>query len=317
MQLDDYILLEEIGRGGSSVVFKGFKTGFPDQLVAIKVAKPQTDKHQLAFKRFEVIREAEILSHLNHPHIVTVFGCSISGILRQDKKILLTNLVYNVIQLGEQGRVLDYLREGGPFSEPLCKFYFKQLVDGLFYIHSKGIVHRDLKPDNLLLGPNYELLIADFGHSALVIGPKEDGWLLRDSAGTECYNPPETRLEKFRGQPADVFMLGVILFILITGRKPFEYSSNFDIFYRFIAESNAEGFWEKHRSTNNIQVSKEIRYLVSKMLHVDPSSRPSLLEICKDPWLHKSPIANFAKARREINRRKALYYSSNNFVVAR
>jgi len=77
---------------------------------------------------------------------------------------------YIVFELESGGELFDYVLETGAFPEPIARYYFKQLIDGLQYCHERGVAHRDLKPENILFDSDFNLKIADFGLSAPVDG---------------------------------------------------------------------------------------------------------------------------------------------------
>ena len=73
------------------------------------------------------------------------------------------------------GELLDYILNTGAFSEPICRYYFKQILTGLNYLHSKGYAHRDLKPENIMLDSNFDVKIVDFGFSIPLNGRDGSG----------------------------------------------------------------------------------------------------------------------------------------------
>lgn len=119
------------------------------------------------------------------------------------------------------GELFDYVANSGPFSEAICKYYFKQMLQGIHYIHSKGFSHRDLKPENILLDKMYDIKIVDFGFACPLSGRDESGFS-RSVIGTPGYMAPEIiARQPYQGQVVDLFALGVILFILYSGHPPF------------------------------------------------------------------------------------------------
>ena len=88
------------------------------------------------------------------------------------------------------GELFDYVAIGGAFSEKICRYYFNQLLQGLFHLHKAGYSHRDLKPSNILLDSNFDIKIVDFGFAAPLAGRQEDG-LHRSLVGTPAFMAPE------------------------------------------------------------------------------------------------------------------------------
>eukprot|EP00971_Amphidinium_carterae_P249888 4960057-Amphidinium_carterae.1 len=96
---------------------------------------------------------------------------------------------------------------------------FKQLVDGVAFLHGLQVVHRDLKLENLLLDSLGCLRIADFGVAVLLRDPEE---LLSDACGTPSYMAPELFREHHKGPPVDAWSVGVVLYAMLSGRMPFK-----------------------------------------------------------------------------------------------
>jgi len=120
-------------------------------------------------------------------------------------------VLYAVLELAKNGEIFDYLSANGRFPEPICRYYFKQMLNGLFYMNSLGYCHRDLKPENLFLDENFNLKIADFGFATALSGKSGQG-RLHTILGTDAYMSPELniRTKAYHGIPIDVFSAAVI-----------------------------------------------------------------------------------------------------------
>ena len=205
-----YRLDAEIGRGGMGIIFRAYDLE-QKQDVAFKVINPET-ANALSLNQFE--RETEILTRLNHPHIVALYD---HGFVDNDN-----SLPYLVMEL-LQGRDLA---EAGTLTIAKIMDIAKQLCEVLAYIHEQGFAYRDIKPQNILLekqGFQYFVKLIDFG----LARPLGEAYLPNESslAGTVFYLAPEL----INGQPADIasdlYAFGVLLYEMITGRVPF---SNID-----------------------------------------------------------------------------------------
>ena len=110
-------------------------------------------------------------------------------------------------------------RKRRKLKEDIAKFLFKQIIEGLGYIHSKSILHRDIKLDNILLDGLGRVKIADFGVSKLV----QRGEVMREQCGTPAYIAPEIiRDQGYTGFKADLWSAGVVLFAMLYGTVPFK-----------------------------------------------------------------------------------------------
>ena len=105
-----------------------------------------------------------------------------------------------------------------PFNESTARFYFRQLIDAVEYLHSNGVVNRDLKLENLLLDINYNLKVADFGFCAPAEGRDGSGRLKTD-LGTDIYKAPEVGKSAYDGVKVDIYNCGVILFMMVIHRQ--------------------------------------------------------------------------------------------------
>ena len=157
-------------------------------------------------------------------------------------------------------------------------------MDGLSLVHKKGVTHRDLKIENILLDGDFNLKIADFGFAAPLSGRDESG-SCRTRCGTIGNMAPEILLAKpYNGVAVDLFASAVVLFMMVTSRKPFKVAEPKDVMYRFICANRDDLFWKEHlRMTTQDEtmhkISSEFRSLFSSMMQLDPTHRLSLAEI--------------------------------------
>lgn len=300
--LDNYVIEKLLGSGANAKVFLGYQESDPQTKYAIKLVNDESSNDE-DINRDAIISEAKILQNFKHNNIIKMYDLRADGILKVGEKVDNVKHLYCVMQIADKGVFLDYLMSGGLLTEPVARFYFKQLVDGLIYIHNKGFAHRDLKPDNLLLGTGYELLIADFGHSTLLQGKKGDG-KLTSKLGTPIYNAPEVGQKQYEGKPVDTFMAGVVLFIFLTANTPFkDGASKNDPFYKNFIELNPAGFWATHeKRLKNITFSPLLKDLLSGLFTSDPTHRPTLEDVTKHPWWNQ-PTASEGEVKQEMHKR--------------
>mmetsp|Transcript_8261 Transcript_8261/g.11449 ORF Transcript_8261/g.11449 Transcript_8261/m.11449 type:complete len:177 (+) Transcript_8261:347-877(+) len=171
------------------------------------------------------------------------------------------------------GELFDYIANTGAFTEEVCKFYFKQLLQGIHYIHSRGFSHRDLKPENILLDKDYNVKIVDFGFACPLEGRDGSG-INRSQIGTPGYMAPEIIAKQpYQGQVVDLFALGVILFIMRSGHPPFSQASEEDRYYQLLATNRSDLFWKAHSNSQRKgegYYSEDFKDLITCMLQFHP-----------------------------------------------
>lgn len=171
--------------------------------------------------------------------------------------------------------LFNYIVEHGRMAEDKARQFFQQIVCAVEYCHRHKIVHRDLKPENLLLDDQLHVKIADFGLSNIMT----DGNFLKTSCGSPNYAAPEVISGKlYAGPEVDVWSCGVILYVLLVGRLPFE-DEYIPTLFRKIAQGNY------HVPP---YLSSGATRLIKKMLQVSPVSRITVQEIRQDPWFMKN-----------------------------
>jgi carbon catabolite-derepressing protein kinase len=172
------------------------------------------------------------------------------------------------------GELFDYIVAHGRMTEDKARKFFQQIICAIEYCHRHKIVHRDLKPENLLLDSNLNVKIADFGLSNIMT----DGNFLKTSCGSPNYAAPEVISGKlYAGPEVDVWSCGVILYVLLCGRLPFD-----DEYIPNLFKKIAQGRFQIPNYLSQGAVK-----LIQKMLVVSPVTRITIQEIRQDPWFLK------------------------------
>lgn len=222
-RLGNYILLEELGGGGMATIYKGHHA-FLDRPVAIKELKSRFRRDSELQDRFQ--REARAAANLPHRNIVQVYD------FWRDREHR-----YLVMELVEGLDAAAVLRQVGALPPYVALALVGQVCGGLAFAHARGIIHRDLKPSNLLITREGVAKVGDFGIAHLMDTPglTQPGQTL----GTLAYMSPE-QIRGERLTPAsDVFSLGIVLYELVTGQRPFAEDEAESVTAKIIADQPA------------------------------------------------------------------------------
>ena len=155
---------------------------------------------------------------------------------------------FMALESAKKGQLLDSITTFGRFEEPVARYFFRQLINGLSSMHKNDIAHRDLKAANILLGEDLVLKISGFG----IAGPTEDKnsrGLLATRQSTGQFTAPEMYYNKQHEHKAcDLFASAIILFIMLAAHPPFTAAQPSDPFYKCFIQ-NPETFWKTHSKT--------------------------------------------------------------------
>jgi carbon catabolite-derepressing protein kinase len=170
-----------------------------------------------------VQREVEYMRTLRHPHIIKLYVLqTVVAVPSYDffsYEVISTPTDIIIVLEYAGGELFNYIVANGRMPEPRARRFFQQLISGIEYSHKLKIVHRDLKPENVLLDDDLNVKIADFGLSNEI----KDGDFLKTSCGSPNYAAPEViRGGLYTGPEIDVWSCGVILYVMLCGRLPFE-----------------------------------------------------------------------------------------------
>lgn len=284
-QFGMYRLVHLLGQNGFSEVYLG-KHLIDTMPVAIKVL----DGYFSNKDKEKFLSQAYSLAYLEHPHIVKTLDFGIEG-----------SAAFLVMSYIPNGTLRQRHPKGTCLSTSVVVSYVKQVADALQYIHDRQLVHRDIKPHNMLIGPNNEILLGDFG----IAVPSYSGASSStpyDFEGTVLYAAPE----QLQGKPrrsSDQYALGVVVYEWLCGSCPF--SGSFDEIISQHLFASPPPFQEK-----GLQISPAIEAVVLRTLSKDPGQRfarvrefASALESASQVEQIESAVSSFgfhAKPKRQF-----------------
>jgi serine/threonine protein kinase len=249
-----YHILEQLGEGGMALVFKAYDTRL-EREVALKVIRRGVFAPELldeVLKRFE--REAKSLARMSHPSIVKVhdFGEHEGA----------PYLVLEYLPGGTLKRLL-----GKPMPWQAAVRLLLPVARGLAYAHGRGILHRDIKPANILITENGEPMLSDFGIAKILEGEQATSLT---SSGMAVGTPEYMAPEQWTGQTmpqSDIYSLGVVLYEMVTGRKPYSADTPAAILIKQATEALPRP------AQFGIDLPEAVEFLLIKALEKDPAFR--------------------------------------------
>ncbi|MDP3508958.1 MAG: protein kinase [Candidatus Melainabacteria bacterium] len=211
---DRYRVLSEVGRGGMSIVYKGLHE-MMDRTVAIKMLQTQHVTDQLSIKRFQ--QEAQAASHLQHPHVITVYDCG----------VVATGQPYIVMDFLEGQSLSDVVKAENYIAYQRAIPIFISATEALEHAHQKGVIHRDLKSSNIMLveveGRRDFVKVVDFGIAKLTTASGKTPQNLTQTGeifGSPIYMSPEQCLGLNLDSRSDIYSMGAVLYETLTGFPP-------------------------------------------------------------------------------------------------
>lgn len=253
-----YRVIRLLGAGGFSETYLAVDESTGAQ-VALKCPNPAILGDPQSFERFR--REMAISRQLDHPNI--------QHSLDEGKN---RSFPYMVLEYVEGETLRHHLRGRLPLPPDEALAYARQLAAALAFAHAHGVAHRDLKPENVLITPDGQLKLTDFG-IALLAGARRITWRwLNNAVGTPDYMAPEQIQGKRGDERTDVYALGIMLYEMVTGRVPFSGDSPLAV----MAQAVNSPPQPMHRARPDVPPPLEA--VVHKAIRKDPSERYATME---------------------------------------
>jgi len=251
---------------GKSYIVKQKDTGYLRMIKELKEEKGTETK----VKEFQ--KEYEVLKQLDHPKVIKIY-----------EYYVYRSKHYIVTEYMEQGELFEKMSAGEKFDEAHAAQIIYQILQAVAYCHAQGVIHRDLKPENILIesidrANYYSIKIIDFGTSALSksISTKKS----KEIMGSGYYIAPEVLTSNYN-EKCDIWSIGVILYILMSGTPPFIGDTDKETFHKIETEplQFTSKKWEK--------ISQKAKDFIKKMLDRNVNKRMSAVDALNDPWFQK------------------------------
>lgn len=294
LQFGNYQLIEKIGQGAMGAVFKSRQIPL-NRVVAVKVLLSGSLATEPEVRRFR--KEAEAAATLKHPGIVAIHEVAD----HEGRPFFSMDYI--------EGQSLAKVIQRTPLPPPRAARYLKSIAEAIHYAHGRGILHRDLKPANVLIDPNDQPHITDFG-LAKQIEVESDLTLTGVVLGTPSYMPPEQaagRKHKI-GPASDVYALGAILYDMLTGRPPFRADTVVDTLRQVLDNEPVSP------RLLNPKVPRDLETICLKCLAKEPSARynsaqalaEDLQRFLNDEPIIARPLSPLARSARWCRRHPAI-----------
>ena len=265
-RLAHYEIEGSIGKGAMGEVYRARDTKL-ERLVALKVLSEAALRDEHLVQRFR--REARALASLDHPNIVAVHSVD-----EADGRHFLTMSLI-------EGRSLDGHIPPGGMSARKCLEFARAIAEGLAAAHGKGVVHRDLKPSNVMVTPAGRIKLVDFGLAKRGNEEDQDVSACLTAPGVAVGTVPYMSPEQLRGHAidarSDIFSLGIMLYEMATGRRPFEGASAAEVMAAILNQDPLEP------QSDAVNEAPILAHVLTRCLPKDPNERyPSVSQLLRE-----------------------------------
>ncbi|XP_072520452.1 death-associated protein kinase 1 isoform X2 [Salminus brasiliensis] len=294
---DYYEIGDELGSGQFAVVRKCRKRSTGLEYAAKFIKKRRSKSSRRGVSKDDIEREVSILKEIQHPNVITLHD-----VFENKHEVIL------ILELVAGGELFDFLAEKESLSEEEATEFLKQILDGVNYLHSKQIAHFDLKPENIMLlnrsVPHPRIKLIDFGLAHKIDFSND----FKNIFGTPEFVAPEVVNYEPLGLEADMWSVGVITYILLSGASPFLGENKQETLANVSAVDYE--FDEEYFSSTSI-LAKDF---ITRLLVKDPKKRMTIQDSLHHPWIkpkdtqqalsRKESAVNMEKFKKFAARRK-------------
>lgn len=254
---EDFVMIKEIGKGSTSTVYLSEHIETRKQYAIKCIDKKTLRESSSGINNLK--DEISILNSFDHQGIIKLFYVYESE-----------EIVYLVTEYLFQGNLCNVVKYDKKLKVEVARNYIRSLLETLHYIHSNGIIHRDLKLENLMIYGNNQVKIIDFGLSYCSSAESNS------KCGSPGYIAPEVLICDHYDSKIDIFSTGVILYVLLTGKHPFDARDDWKVLERNMKV--------KYKLDKDIPV--EAQDIIRSMLQFDPDLRPTAQQLLECSWLY-------------------------------
>eukprot|EP00929_Paragymnodinium_shiwhaense_P082432 TRINITY_DN43429_c1_g4_i2.p1 TRINITY_DN43429_c1_g4~~TRINITY_DN43429_c1_g4_i2.p1 ORF type:complete len:581 (+),score=86.71 TRINITY_DN43429_c1_g4_i2:156-1898(+) len=253
---------DELGSGGFGKVYIAHDKLFGDRRVAVKQMPCKSAEQKKVFAQ-----EVEMMKQLDHPNICKLFETYDAG-----------NMLYLVLDLCEGSEVFDRIKEHGKLSEQSTADVIRQVASALKYAHCRGVAHRDLKPENICYysadPKSTEIKVIDWGLAINFGGLKR----MKSAVGSQYYAAPEVLTTSAYTEACDLWSLGVVTYVMLSGKAPFWGSESEQL-------ANMYACSYPMRSETWQKTSLSAKNFIKRLLKPEPANRMTIDQVVAHSWL--------------------------------